>query len=183
MVVCEKLRDSPCFWRGCFMGSAFTQVKCRGQLSVSWLHNSVHACSGQEKLITVTHRSAPQPPQPPTTTTLASIPSRPISVVFAPVTMDLSGQPSSGAAQRRMQRRLRSWWPHEQQSIAAALATAHHHSCDRKGKTKVVECEGREEAGSETYYAPRGPKTLSRWRNTNRIPRHEAVHPRLKWTR
>ena len=51
-----------------------------------------------------------------------------------------SGQPM----QRRKQRR------HEQQSIAAALAIAHHRSCDRKGKTKVVECEGREEAGSES---------------------------------
>ena len=67
---------------------------------------------------------------------------------------------ASGAAWRRRQRRLRSWWRHEQQSVAAALATAHHHSYDRKGKTKVVECEGREEAGSETYHAPRGPKTL-----------------------
>ena len=61
---------------------------------------------------------------------------------------------------RRWQRRRRSWWRHEQQSVAAALATAHHHICDRKGKTKVVECEGREEAGSETYDAPRGSKTL-----------------------
>ena len=34
--------------------------------------------------------------------------------------MDLSGQASSGAAQRRKQRRLRSWWRHGQQSIAAA---------------------------------------------------------------
>ena len=61
---------------------------------------------------------------------------------------------------RRRQRRLRSWWRHEQQSVAAALAAAHRHSCDRKGKTKVVECEGREEAGSETYHVPRRPKTL-----------------------
>ena len=66
----------------------------------------------------------------------------------------------AGAAMRRRQRRLRSWWRHEQQSVAAALATAHHHSCDRKGKTKVVECERQEEAGSETFCAPRGPKTL-----------------------
>ena len=80
--------------------------------------------------------------------------------VFALDTVDCSGQPVLSAAQRRKQRRLRSWWRHEQQSIALAFATAHHHSNDRKGKTKVVECEGVEEAGSETYYAPRGPKTL-----------------------
>ena len=29
-----------------------------------------------------------------------------------------------------------------------------------RGKTKVVECEGREEAGSETHCARRGRKTL-----------------------
>ena len=47
----------------------------------------------------------------------------PFFVFASPVTMDLSGQPATGAAQRRKQRRLRSWWRHEQQSIAAALAT------------------------------------------------------------
>ena len=51
-----------------------------------------------------------------------SIPSVPISCVFAPFSMGPSVQASvTGAAQRRKQRRLRSWWRHEQQSIAVAL--------------------------------------------------------------
>ena len=58
----------------------------------------------------------------------ASIPSVPISCVFAPFAIDPSEQPVTGAAQRRKQRRLRSWWRHEQQSIAAALATSLHQS-------------------------------------------------------
>ena len=72
-----------------------------------------------------------------------------------------SGQPS-GAAQRRRQRRLRSWWRHEQQSIAAALAAATHHSAQQNGALRSLKTatRAREEAGSETYNAPRGPKTL-----------------------
>ena len=72
-----------------------------------------------------------------------------------------SGQPS-GAAQRRRQRRLRSWWRHEQQSIAAALAAATHHSAQQNGalRSQRTATRAREEAGSETYYAPRGPKSL-----------------------
>ena len=79
-------------------------------------------------------------------------------VTFA---MMASGQPS-GAAQRRRQRRLRSWWRHEQQSIAAALAAATHHSAQQNGapRSQRTATRAREEAGSETYYAPRGPKTL-----------------------
>ena len=75
--------------------------------------------------------------------------------------MMASGQPS-GAAQRRRQRRLRSWWRHEQQSIAAALAAAMHHSAQQNGalRSQRTATRAREEAGSETYYAPRGPKTL-----------------------
>ena len=72
-----------------------------------------------------------------------------------------SGQPS-GAAQRWRQRRLRSWWRHEQQSIAAALAAATHHSAQQNGalRSQKTATRASEEAGSETYYAPRGPKTL-----------------------
>ena len=72
-----------------------------------------------------------------------------------------SGQPSR-AAQRRRQRRLRSWWRHEQQPIAAALTAAKHHSAQQNGapRRKRTATRAREEAGSETYYAPRGPKTL-----------------------
>ena len=68
-----------------------------------------------------------------------------------------SGQPS-GVAQRRWQRRLRSWWRHEQQSIAAALAAATHHSAQQNGapRSLMTVTRAREEAGSETYYAPRG---------------------------
>ena len=79
-------------------------------------------------------------------------------VTFA---MMASGQPS-GAAQRRRQRRLRSWWRHEQQSIAAALAAATHHSAQQNGalRSQKTATRASEEAGSETYYAPRGPKTL-----------------------
>ena len=79
-------------------------------------------------------------------------------VTFA---MMASGQPS-GAAQRRRQRRLRSWWRHEQQSIAAALAAATHHSAQQNGALRSLKTatRAREEAGSETYNAPRGPKTL-----------------------
>ena len=75
--------------------------------------------------------------------------------------MMASGQPS-GAAQRRRQRRLRSWWRHEQQSIAAALAAATHHSAQQNGalRSQRTATTAREEAGSETYHAPRGLKTL-----------------------
>ena len=75
--------------------------------------------------------------------------------------MMASGQPS-GAAQRRRQRRLRSWWRHGQQSIAAALAAATHHSAQQNGalRSQKTATRAREEAGSETYYAPRGLKTL-----------------------
>ena len=50
--------------------------------------------------------------------------------------MDLSGQPSSGAAQRRKQRRLRSWWRHEQQVDRCGPATYQHHSapCQKTGR-------------------------------------------------
>ena len=61
----------------------------------------------------------------------------PISFVFAPVTMDLSGQPMS-AAQWRKQRRLHLWWRHEQQSIAAALATFTHHSAQRQKTARAA---------------------------------------------
>ena len=73
-----------------------------------------------------------------------------------------SWQPVMGAAQRRRQRRLRSWWRHEQQSIAAALAAATHHSAQQNGALRSQKTATRagEEAGSETYYAPRGLKTL-----------------------
>ena len=72
-----------------------------------------------------------------------------------------SGQ-SSGAAQRRRQRRQCWWWRHEQQSIAAALAAATHHSAQQNGalRSQRTATRAREEAGSETYYAPRGLKTL-----------------------
>ena len=60
-----------------------------------------------------------------------------------------------GAARRRRQRRLRSWLKHERQSVAMALAEYTHHAS--RGQTRA---RAREEAGSETYYAPRGPKTL-----------------------
>ena len=53
--------------------------------------------------------------------------------------MDLSGQPTSGAAQRRKQRRLRSWWRHKQLSIAAAMATFQHHSAQRQKTAKAGE--------------------------------------------
>ena len=46
---------------------------------------------------------------------------------------------------------------------------------DRKGKTKAVECEGREEAGSDTYYAPRGPKTQPP--GTRLAPPYEEAGP------
>ena len=67
-----------------------------------------------------------------------------------------------GAAQRRRQRRLRSWWRHEQQSIAAALAAATHHRAKQNGtpRSQRTATRAREEAGSKTNYAPRGPKTL-----------------------
>ena len=42
--------------------------------------------------------------------------------------MDLSEQPSSGAAQRRRQRRLLSWLRHERMTVAMALAEKLHHS-------------------------------------------------------
>ena len=73
-----------------------------------------------------------------------------------------SWQPVMGAAQRRRQRRLRSWWRHEQQSIAAALAAATHHSAQQNGalRSQKTATRASEEAGSETYHAPRGPKTL-----------------------
>ena len=75
--------------------------------------------------------------------------------------MMTSGQPS-GAAQRRRQRRLRSWWRHEQQSIAAALAAATHHGAQQNGalRSQKTATRASEEAGSDTYYAPRGLKTL-----------------------
>ena len=76
-----------------------------------------------------------------TTTTQASIPSVPALCVFAPAMMDLCGQHSSGAAQRRKQRRLRSWWRHEHQSIAAALATSLHHSSRGQRKARAGEEE------------------------------------------
>ena len=60
-----------------------------------------------------------------------------------------------GAARRRRQRRLRSWLKHERQSVAMALAEYTHHAS--RGQTRA---RAREEAGSETYYAPRGLKTL-----------------------
>ena len=71
---------------------------------------------------------------------------------------EFSWQPVMGAAQRRRQRRLRSWWRHEQQSIAAALAAATHHSAQQNGalRSQRTATRAREEAGSETYYAPRG---------------------------
>ena len=59
-----------------------------------------------------------------------------------------------GAARRRRQRRLRSWLKHERQSVAMALAEYTHHAS--RGQTRA---RAREEAGSETNYAPRGPKT------------------------
>ena len=52
--------------------------------------------------------------------------------------MDLSEQPSSGAAQRRRQRRLRSWLRHERMTVAMALAESTHHAAPR-----TDECEGR----------------------------------------
>ena len=58
---------------------------------------------------------------------------------------------------------MRSWWRHEQQSIAAALAAATHHSAQQNGApwSQRTATRAREEAGSETYYAPRGPTTAS----------------------
>ena len=75
---------------------------------------------------------------------------------------EFSWQPVMGAAQRRRQRRLRSWWRHEKQSIAAALAAATHHSAQQNGapRGQRTATRAREEAGSETHYAPREPKTL-----------------------
>ena len=70
-----------------------------------------------------------------------------------------SGEPS-GAAQRRRGRRLRAMLRHEQQSIAIALAEALHHSAGPSKKKVVERRERQEEAGSETYHAARGPKTL-----------------------
>ena len=59
--------------------------------------------------------------------------------------MDLCGQPSSGAAQRRRGRRLGAAWRHEQQSIAAALATFTQHSALRGQKTARAAEEGHED--------------------------------------
>ena len=73
--------------------------------------------------------------------------------------MELSGQPSTGAAQRRKQRRLRSWSRHEQQSIAAALATSLHHSALR-GQKKARAGEW----GSEMNY------TAKTWRTPTLQP-------------
>ena len=65
-----------------------------------------------------------------------------------------------GAAQRRRQRRFRQFLRHERLSVAMHLAEALHHSAG-PSKLKVVERrERQEEAGSETYHAPRGPKAL-----------------------
>ena len=65
---------------------------------------------------------------------------------------DVDGE---GAARSRRQRRQRSWLKHERQSVAMALAEYTHHAS--RGQTRA---RAREEAGSETYYAPRGLKTL-----------------------
>ena len=58
----------------------------------------------------------------------------PFFLFASPFLMDLSWQPSSGAAQRRRGRRLRAAWRHEQQSIAQALAAFTHHSALRGPK-------------------------------------------------
>ena len=50
---------------------------------------------------------------------------------------------------------------HKQLSFAAALATAHHHSNNRKEKAKVVECEGRDGAGTERR--PTGTVPSTSW--------------------
>ena len=66
--------------------------------------------------------------------------------------MMASGQPGSGAAQRRRGRRLRSWWRHEQQSIAMALAAATHHTAQRNGapRSQTTATRAREVEEHET---------------------------------
>ena len=54
-------------------------------------------------LLVVKHIDRPNPRPKQQQQQQASIPSVPISFLFAPVTMDLSWQPRTGAAQRRKQ--------------------------------------------------------------------------------
>ena len=70
----------------------------------------------------------PQQPQPPQQPQQPQLTSTTTTTTSRLVAMDTSGQPVSGAAQRRKQGRLRWRWRHEQQSIAVALATVTHHS-------------------------------------------------------
>ena len=68
-----------------------------------------------------------------TTTTTTILKSAPFCLRH--LSMDLSWQPVTGAAQRRKGRRLRAAWRHEQQSIAQALAVFSHHSAPRRQET------------------------------------------------
>ena len=68
------------------------------------------------------------------TTRKLSIPRVPLFASLL-LRMDLSEQPSSGAAQRRRQRRLRSWLRHERMAVAVALAESTHHSS--RGQTNA----------------------------------------------
>ena len=74
--------------------------------------------------------SAPPPPPPPPGVYPQECP-----FCLRHLSMDLSWQPVTGAAQRRKGRRLRAAWRHEQQSIAQALAVFSHHSAPRRQET------------------------------------------------
>ena len=90
----------------------------------------------------------------------------------------MANRQPSGAAQRRRQRRLRSWWRHEQQSIAMALVAAAHHSAQYGApRSQRTATRAREEAWSETYHAPRGPKTLPPWMRPT--PPSEVAGPQV----
>ena len=99
--------------------------------------------------------SPSSPPSPHTTSHVA--PCVTFLILCSPCN---DGQRAALGSNSASQRRLRSWWRHEQQSIAAALPAATHHSAQQNGAPRSQRTATRpREAGSETYYAPRGPKT------------------------
>ena len=118
----------------------------------------------------------PQPPQEPRSTRFFfahSSGATSFVVSLAASQMMAGGEvDGEGAARRRRQRRLRSWLKHERQSVAMALAEYTHHAS--RGQTRA---RAREEAGSETYYAPRGLKTLPP--GTRPAPLSEVSEPQV----
>ena len=75
------------------------------------------------------------------TTTTGVYPKRALFFCVTCCGMDLSEQPSSGAAQRRRQRRLRSMLRHERMSVAMALAEMLHHSSQGQRMARAGEEE------------------------------------------